>query len=111
MIPDENKIVIKGKAVDDETRCVHYHSPQDIMSIKFKCCNEYYPCFYCHKEETEHEAEIWKKNEHTTKAILCGVCKNEMAIDQYLNCNHQCPFCSSQFNPNCAKHYQLYFEL
>ncbi len=104
-------VSIKGKLVDDNTRCVHYHSPLDIIAIKFKCCNNYYPCYYCHKEEEDHMADRWKKNEQNTKAILCGVCKSEMTILQYLHCNNICPFCGSGFNPNCSKHYPLYLEV
>ena len=109
MITSDN-IIIKGKTVDDQTRCVHYHSPLDIIAIKFKCCNAYYSCYYCHQEETDHPAELWKKNEHTTKAILCGICKQEITIEQYLKSDNICPSCESKFNPNCAHHYHLYFE-
>jgi len=102
--------VIKGKCIDEETRCVHYHSPTDVIAIKFKCCNEYYPCYYCHKEETDHEPTVWSKAEFDTKAILCGVCRNEMSIYEYLNSNNHCPFCDAAFNPKCSDHYHLYFE-
>ncbi|HEV8287368.1 MAG TPA: CHY zinc finger protein [Chitinophagaceae bacterium] len=101
---------VKGKLVDDHTRCVHYHSPLDIVAIKFKCCGKYYPCYYCHKEETSHRHEVWKKSEFNTKAILCGSCNSEMTIHEYLTCNNHCPFCNAPFNPHCDKHYHLYFE-
>jgi uncharacterized CHY-type Zn-finger protein len=101
---------IKGKCIDEFTRCVHYHSFTDVVAIKFKCCNEYYPCFYCHEEETNHTPEIWKKAEFDTKAVLCGVCKSEMSIHEYLNSNNHCPFCDAAFNPKCSDHYHLYFE-
>ncbi len=103
-------INIKGKTVDDQARCIHYHSPLDIIAIKFKCCNNYYPCYYCHDEEQDHQAEIWEKSERDTKAILCGVCKQEISILQYLNCNNLCPNCKSKFNSKCTNHYELYFE-
>ena len=101
---------IKGKLIDDQTRCVHYHSPVDVIAIKFKCCAEYYPCYYCHEEEAGHEARVWNKNEWDTKAILCGVCKTELTINEYLVCADRCPICNASFNPNCNKHYHLYFE-
>ena len=106
-----SKQLIKGKLVDDETRCVHYHSPLDIIAIKFRCCDEYYPCFSCHDEEAGHKAEVWKRNEFEIKAILCGVCKTELTIAEYLSCNNQCPVCKSAFNPGCSNHYHLYFEV
>lgn len=105
------KFIIKGKTIDENSRCIHYHSELDIISIKFKCCNDYYPCYYCHQEEAKHPSEIWEKNEFDTRAILCGNCKNEMTIHQYLNCNNQCIFCDSKFNPKCANHNHLYFEV
>ncbi len=35
----EAQIIVKGKLVDDQTRCVHYRSTLDVIAIKFKCCN------------------------------------------------------------------------
>jgi uncharacterized CHY-type Zn-finger protein len=106
-----NPIRVKGKVVDDNTRCVHYHSLLDVIAIKFKCCQEYYPCYYCHQEEAGHESVVWKKDEFDTHAILCGVCKSELTINEYLKSNDQCPHCNAPFNPNCNKHYHLYFEV
>src|SRR4029079_15193672 len=94
--------VVKGKIVDEYTRCVHYHSPLDIIAIKFKCCNEYYPCYHCHEEEAGHLVQTWAKNEHDTKAILCGICKHELTIDEYFQGNNECPFCHNKFNPKCS---------
>ncbi len=96
--------------VDDETRCVHYHSPLDVIAIKMKCCNEYYPCIHCHTETTNHTAAVWKQDEFDTKAILCGVCKNELTITEYLKSDSECPFCKTAFNPRCSNHYHFYFE-
>jgi uncharacterized CHY-type Zn-finger protein len=103
-------IKVKGKCVDEQTRCVHYHSPLDVIAIKFKCCGEYYPCYECHSETSGHEAEQWKKDEWDTKAILCGVCKNELTINEYMKSDSHCPHCHFSFNPNCSRHYHLYFE-
>ena len=108
----ENLVLkIKGKLVDEYTRCVHYHSLLDIIAIKFRCCGEYYPCHNCHSEEAAHETEVWKKSEFDTKAVLCGVCKNEMTIREYLTSSSECPFCKAAFNPGCSNHYHLYFEV
>jgi uncharacterized CHY-type Zn-finger protein len=104
------KIIVKGKLVDDNTRCVHYHSPLDIIAIKFKCCDQYYPCYYCHLDGADHLPAIWKKPEFNSRAILCGICYTEMTIAAYKACNYQCPFCNAPFNPKCAGHDHLYFE-
>ncbi|MFI5185961.1 MAG: CHY zinc finger protein [Chitinophagales bacterium] len=102
---------MKGNVIDEYTRCTHYHSPLDVIAIKFKCCREYYPCYSCHKEEAGHEHAVWTKNEFDEKAILCGICKNEMTINEYLNSKDHCPYCNAAFNPNCRMHYHLYFEV
>ena len=104
------EIKVYGKLVDSETRCEHYHSPLDIIAIKFKCCDKYYPCYECHEETTDHTAMVWNKDEGDTKGILCGVCKYELTINEYMNSNDKCPNCRSAFNPNCRKHYHLYFQ-
>ena len=102
---------MKGKIVDNYTRCIHYRSDLDVIAIKFKCCNEYYPCYECHEEESDHEYKVWNKNEFDAKAVLCGVCKNEMTIREYLASGNKCPYCEAAFNPGCSKHYHLYFEV
>ena len=107
----QNSIIVKGSKIDDQTRCIHYHSALDIIAIKFKCCQTYYPCFYCHQSDAGHLAEKWKAEELNTKAILCGACKNELTISQYLECNYNCPFCHASFNPGCQNHNHLYFEM
>jgi len=103
-------IAIKGKTVDEHTRCEHYHSPLDIIAIKMKCCNEYYPCISCHNETVQHEATVWPKSEFNTKAILCGACYGEMTITQYLESGYHCPLCKAAFNPKCNNHNHFYFE-
>lgn len=102
---------VNGKIIDDETRCDHYHSPLDIIAIKFKCCNDYYPCFECHSESTDHDTIKWEKDEWDAKAILCGVCKHELTINEYFDSGNICPNCKSLFNANCSKHYSLYFDV
>jgi uncharacterized CHY-type Zn-finger protein len=106
----KKEIEVKGKIVDNQTRCVHYRSDLDIIAIKFKCCNEYYPCFSCHEEEAGHEPQTWKKEEFDTLAILCGVCEHELTINEYLKSDAICPNCQAAFNPKCSIHYHLYFD-
>src|SRR5689334_17305928 len=107
----EPAVVVRGKVTDEQTRCVHYHSALDVIAIKFKCCNEYYPCYECHEEEAGHKSEVWRRTDFNAKAILCGVCGNEMTIHDYLTANNHCPQCNAAFNPSCNKHYHLYFEI
>ncbi len=103
--------MVKGNLVDSETRCVHYQSKRDIIAIKFKCCKDYYPCYECHAELAGHKPEVWTKQERNEKAILCGLCKTELTIREYLDSSDICPRCGSSFNPNCNRHFHLYFEV
>src|SRR5690606_20898541 len=96
--------------VDSQTRCTHYHSQLDIIAIKFKCCKKYYPCYECHQEAEIHKPQVWSVVEHDQKAILCGVCKHELTITEYINSGNKCTSCKSNFNPGCSLHYHLYFE-
>jgi uncharacterized CHY-type Zn-finger protein len=106
----QKNITVKGKILDEQTRCVHYHSPLDIIAVKMNCCGIYYSCIYCHNEEAGHAAVVWPETEFTNKAILCGNCKQELTISQYLQSNNSCPGCKASFNPRCSNHYHFYFE-
>lgn len=101
---------LKGLLVDEQTRCEHYHSPLDIIAIKFKCCDTFYPCYECHQACENHEIEQWKSSEFEEKAILCGRCKEVLTINEYMNTD-VCPYCAGHFNPRCSNHYYLYFEV
>lgn len=38
---------IRGRLVDGQGRCVHWHSPLDVVANRFACCDEYYACYRC----------------------------------------------------------------
>lgn len=103
-------VEVQGIGLDGETRCEHWHGDLDIIAIKFKCCELWYPCSDCHSAIAGHTAEVWSTGEFAETAILCGACGNQFAIDDYLGCGSICPKCERGFNPGCAKHYHLYFE-
>ena len=105
------KHIVLGQVLDEETRCAHYHAEIDRISIKFYCCNTYYPCYKCHEESGCGNPMVWPKEKFSEKAILCGGCGYELAIGEYLNCQSVCPKCSLAFNPGCHFHRHLYFEL
>ncbi|MGN7200347.1 CHY zinc finger protein [Arthrobacter sp. SAFR-044] len=100
---------IFGETVDDQTRCIHYHTDVDVIAIKFKCCLRYYPCHLCHEEEADHPALTWPRNEWAEPAVLCGVCKSEMSINAYLSTT-SCPNCAARLNERCAAHTHFYFQ-
>jgi uncharacterized CHY-type Zn-finger protein len=103
-------VTVIGLDVDSQTRCVHYHSPIDVIAIKFKCCGDWFPCFECHAATTEHKPLTWDQAEFNERAILCGVCGHQLTIAEYLNSGSVCPECSADFNPKCANHAHLYFS-
>lgn len=107
---DNEGIRISGKVLDRESRCIHYHHKEDIVAIKFACCQQYYPCYKCHQQTADHPIRRWKKEAFDEKAILCGHCQYEMTIRDYLSCHAQCPSCGAAFNEGCQRHYSLYFE-
>lgn len=100
---------VYGLTVDDQTRCVHYATARDVVALKFGCCERYFPCFYCHDETADHRRQPWPKSRLSEPAVLCGVCKTELIIEQYLNAV-RCPACHTEFNPGCSAHYGIYFE-
>ncbi|MBA2378916.1 MAG: hypothetical protein H0V76_05015 [Blastocatellia bacterium] len=100
-----------GVDVDRETRCAHWHGPTDVIALKFKCCGRWYPCYECHTDVAGHPATQWPVSERSTEAILCGSCGTKLTIDEYFAASSICPKCNHAFNPGCAKHYDLYFEM
>lgn len=106
----DNSILVYGATVDQETRCIHYHTRKDIIAIKFRCCQKYYPCYQCHNESENHAIRVWKKQEYEESVVLCGVCRHQFSITDYIT-KGQCPQCRSTFNSNCSRHFQLYFEM
>lgn len=104
-------VPLRGIAVDSETRCSHYDGPEDVIAIRFPCCDVYYPCFKCHREITDHSPARWPRDEWHEQVILCGRCDATLEIARYLDHPHECPECGAAFNPNCAAHHDHYFAL
>jgi uncharacterized CHY-type Zn-finger protein len=104
-------MIVRGSAVNAQTRCIHYHSKCDIVAVRFKCCDTFYACIHCHEELAGHAPAKWGKAERAVHAIFCGNCHNTMSISRYLDCSDSCPLCGAAFNPACVHHHHLYFEL
>ncbi|HBR57594.1 MAG TPA: hypothetical protein DEA22_09010 [Blastocatellia bacterium] len=104
-------VEVHGIEVDGETRCGHWHGAEDIIAIKFKCCGKWFPCFECHSAEAGHPAQTRPNEEFDEQAVLCGNCGRRLTVNQYLRCHSRCPDCNAGFNPRCANHYHLYFEI
>ena len=102
---------VVGIDVDAQTRCAHYHSALDVVALKFKCCGVWHPCIDCHRALADHAPLPWPLAERSAEAVLCGACGTRMSIAAYLACANACPHCGAAFNPGCAAHYHLYFEM
>jgi uncharacterized CHY-type Zn-finger protein len=105
-----SKRLVHGLDLDAETRCAHYHTPLDIVAIRMKCCGIWYACRECHDALADHAIEVWPHGEWDEEAVVCGACKSEMTIRQYVECGNTCPSCNAPFNPGCQAHYRFYFE-
>lgn len=104
-----NRRHIYGPVVDDETRCIHYHTRLDVIAIKFACCGRFYPCHRCHAETAAHQPRQWPLESYDEHAVLCGVCGHLLSIAAYLRTD-ACPACDAPFNPGCKLHTELYFH-
>jgi uncharacterized CHY-type Zn-finger protein len=74
------------------------------------CCRIYYACKDCHESLAGHPAAVWPESEWNEHAILCGACRAELTIHQYMSSGYSCPSCRALFNPGCRNHYSFYFE-
>ncbi|MCX8028785.1 MAG: CHY zinc finger protein [Brevinematales bacterium] len=106
-----NGVKIFGVDIDDNSRCIHYHSDRDIVAIKFKCCRKYYSCYKCHNEMEDHNIIIWNVKDFGSKVVMCGLCGFEMSVWEYMNSNFRCPNCCACFNDGCKKHFHFYFDV
>lgn len=103
--------LVRGVRVDAQTRCAHYDGPTDVIALRFRCCDEWFPCIDCHREVAGHDVEVWPLAERDREAVLCGVCGRRLTIAEYLGCDSTCPACGAAFNPGCSNHWHHYFEM
>lgn len=101
---------VLGLEVDPQARCAHYHAAEDIVAIKMRCCGVYYACKDCHIALAAHPIMVWPRSEWDQHAILCGRCKTQLTIREYLLSDARCPACRAAFNPRCRAHHHFYFE-
>ncbi|MBO0422426.1 hypothetical protein BCR22_07645 [Enterococcus plantarum] len=103
-------IKIFGATIDNEGRCLHYHSPVDIVGNKCYFCKKYYACFHCHDEQEDHLFLAWPiSKQPNEKVVVCGVCQTEMTASEYKK-QTECFHCGHLFNRNCLDHRQIYFN-
>ncbi|MCH9634186.1 MAG: hypothetical protein S4CHLAM7_09290 [Chlamydiae bacterium] len=100
-----------GVHLDAYSRCTHYFTDKDIVSIKFKCCSKYYACYKCHENLEQHPVIKWERADFSEKALRCGRCQFIFSIQSYLSGENYCPQCSALFNPLCKNHWDIYFNV
>lgn len=101
---------VLGAVIDADTRCRHYAGELDVIAIKFACCGSFYPCHLCHAEYADHAARPWPSDAAEERAVLCGPCGHLLRISEYRLVD-RCPRCAAAFNPRCALHHHLYFDV
>ena len=133
-LDDRFAVLLRGVAVDPETRCAHWDSERDVVALRFGCCAVFSPCHACHAETADHDPEPWPRTRFGEPAVLCGVCGTTLSARAYLGGdseglrasdsegqsssgsrakpdNDACPACGAAFNPGCRRHRDRYFEL
>lgn len=104
-----SNVAVHGVDLDAETRCAHWHSSRDVIAIRAGCCGEYYACAECHDAIAGHALVPLSREQRSAPAVLCGACRAELTVDEYLASAYKCPNCAAAFNPACARHHHLYF--
>jgi uncharacterized CHY-type Zn-finger protein len=96
----------------EHSRCQHYHSKLDVLALESSCCNKFYACVKCHDELEDHTLIPWHADTSLNRhALMCGVCEKTFSILSYTTKSSQCcPYCCAAFNPNCKKHWHMYFS-
>ncbi|WP_373876923.1 CHY zinc finger protein [Philodulcilactobacillus myokoensis] len=96
---------IYGIKLDEQGRCIHYHTENDIVALMCAQCQCFYACYKCHDEMNDHQ---FKPMPIDSTKVLCGNCKHVLSYQQYQK--GSCPFCKHAFNPRCKLHKEIYFR-
>lgn len=99
---------IRGRNIDEDGRCAHYRSERDVVANRCATCREYWACHACHRALADHPFGRMAVDDPTS--AMCGVCGHMMGYPTYSRAT-ACPSCGHPFNPGCAAHAPLYFEV
>ncbi|WKD58149.1 CHY zinc finger [Corynebacterium capitovis DSM 44611] len=100
-----------GIDVDPQGRCVHWHSPVDVVANRCATCGKFYACHLCHEQLADH---AFGRAASADLCVMCGACGAVMTGLEY-GTSHSaangaaCPRCGHGFNPGCASHASIYF--
>ncbi len=70
-----------GIDLDQEYRCLHYHTPLDIVGLKCAFCQTYYACYHCHDQLTDHA--FVPTGHQETSPVICGHCRKLLSLAEY----------------------------
>lgn len=84
--------------------CRHYDGPLDVVRNRCAACGDYWECHCCHADATDHPFGRMLVDDPTS--TQCGRCEGYMAYG-----HQRCPHCGQGFNPGCARHAYIYYEL
>lgn len=98
-------IVIRGVDVDEQGRCVHWHTEHDVVANLCGICGQFWACHGCHEELADHP--FGRVDPDTPGTVLCGVCGHLSSYADY-SAAHVCAGCGHVFNSRCALHRGLY---
>ncbi|MDO5511731.1 CHY zinc finger protein [Corynebacterium sp.] len=99
---------IRGVDVDEQGRCAHYRSARDVVGNRCATCGDYWACHACHAVLADHPFGRMRRD--AAASVVCGNCSHAMDYPAYAVAAH-CPACGHPFNPGCAAHASLYFEI
>lgn len=102
---NESTLPIHGIDLDQDGRCMHYHTENDVVALACAQCHRYFACYQCHDAIMTHK---FAPADPTAKSVMCGVCHQTMNYQDYSQ--NECPNCHHAFNPKCVRHQDIYFE-
>ncbi len=97
---------IYGIGLDNDARCVHYHTSEDVVAMKCAVGKN-----IMHVTSVMMNWNSIPSKPPTSipkKPALCGHCRKLLSYRQYSA--GKCPFCSHLFNPKCSLHHNIYFS-
>ena len=95
---------IYGLVIDQDGRCIHYHSKLDIVANKCSICHKYWACYECHNQLSNHNFGPYNPN---FISVLCGHCQQRFTYKDY-ELIRSCSSCLQAFNPKCSLHKGIY---
>lgn len=88
--------------------CHHYNSDDDVVLNKCSICEQFWPCYLCHAEVSDHS--FGQMLLDAPDSTQCSACGHLMGYAEY-SAQPWCPGCHHPFNPGCSLHAEIYFDI